>query len=434
MPTPQSYVFHFISFVKRGLMSKVISGKYGEVAVTSEWGYYQSWSEYSKTLTSFFAEPASGAYIFRPDTPEAEFHKLKPIPSKVHVYESSITTEIHSTFEGSWIYQVTKLYKDSDYIDIEYSVGPIPVDDGVGKEVVHRIRTNITNSGIFYTDSNGREFLRRQRSQRQTWKLREFEPIAGNYYPVNTAMYIEDDFVSASVLTDRSQGGSSLVDGSLELMVHRRMIRDDSRGVGEALNETASISPYPPYGDASRLGEGLIITGKHRLYIGYKKSGAKMARQGMDQLFSPLHVFAGKISDSFTGLKDMKEQLHLSGMPSNIQILTLKLKRSDGKNKHILLRLGHAYGKDECTTNSVPTDFNLVDMFPNYEVISVKEKTLTGNQSKENWMHTRSMWKSSQEDKDYSKNVNTIRLNLMEIKTFSIMLKKMNELKKSESN
>ena len=40
------------------------------------------------------------------------------------------------------------------------------------------------------------------------------------------------------MVTDRSQGGSSLKQGQVELMVHRRMFRDDRRGVAQNLNET----------------------------------------------------------------------------------------------------------------------------------------------------------------------------------------------------
>lgn len=46
------------------------------------------------------------------------------------------------------------------------------------------------------------------------------------------------------------QGGSSLQDGAVELMVHRRLLYDDAFGVGEALNETD-------------YGQGLIVRGTH---------------------------------------------------------------------------------------------------------------------------------------------------------------------------
>jgi hypothetical protein len=55
------------------------------------------------------------------------------------------------------------------------------------------------------------------------------------------------------VLTDRSQGGSSLANGQIELMVHRRLLFDDSLGVGEPLNETGIDK------------KGMIVRGKLEL-------------------------------------------------------------------------------------------------------------------------------------------------------------------------
>ena len=42
----------------------------------------------------------------------------------------------------------------------------------------------------------------------------------------------------------RFPGGASLASGQLEIMVHRRILKDDGRGVGEPLNETLSCTPY----------------------------------------------------------------------------------------------------------------------------------------------------------------------------------------------
>lgn len=41
--------------------------------------------------------------------------------------------------------------------------------DHVGKEIVTRYSTDLKTDGIFFTDSNGRELLRRQRNKRPTW-------------------------------------------------------------------------------------------------------------------------------------------------------------------------------------------------------------------------------------------------------------------------
>lgn len=85
---------------------------------------------------------------------------------------------------------------------------------------------------------------------------------------INLGMYIKDKTTELSLLVDRASGGSSIVDGELEVMLHRlipeisshflifsptsfehydilsvgifcrRLLKDDGRGVAEALNET----------------------------------------------------------------------------------------------------------------------------------------------------------------------------------------------------
>lgn len=79
--------------------------------------------------------------------------------------------------------------------------------------------TNLT----FYTDSNGREMLERVKDYRPTFNVTLQEPVAGNYYPVTTRISLKDDTNQFSVITDRAQGGSSLEDGEIELMVSFRI-------------------------------------------------------------------------------------------------------------------------------------------------------------------------------------------------------------------
>jgi hypothetical protein len=49
----------------------------------------------------------------------------------------------------------------------------------------------VTNGDEFYTDSNGREMLKRKLNFRPSWKLDVQQPVAGNYYPVTAAIYIQ---------------------------------------------------------------------------------------------------------------------------------------------------------------------------------------------------------------------------------------------------
>ena len=42
-----------------------------------------------------------------------------------------------------------------------WKIGPIPDGDNVGKEVITQLTTNMVTNSTFYTDSNGRDFLKR---------------------------------------------------------------------------------------------------------------------------------------------------------------------------------------------------------------------------------------------------------------------------------
>ena len=107
-------------------------------------------------------------------------------------------------------------------------------------------------------------------NSRPSFVIDSSEPVAQNYYPVTSMISSASDGMDQhfGVITDRAQGGTSLQvetlfetsqnilskDGSLELMVHRRLLYDDHFGVGEALDET-------------QYGVGLVARGGHHLVV-----------------------------------------------------------------------------------------------------------------------------------------------------------------------
>ena len=147
--------------------------------------------------------------------------------------------------------------------------------DGIGKEVISRVTTTILASdGTFYTDANARQTLRRELDARQSYTYTPTEPVSANYYPVNSHIFIRDPLgkQQATVLVDRSQGGTSLVGGLVELMVHRRLLHDDSFGVDEPLDETA-------------FGQGLVVRGTHYLILSDAFQSAKRYRPLAQELY-----------------------------------------------------------------------------------------------------------------------------------------------------
>ncbi|KAJ4794961.1 Alpha-mannosidase [Rhynchospora pubera] len=312
---------------------------------------------------------ASGAYIFRPDgTYPIKPEKTEPLT----VMKGSIVDEVHQQI-NPWIYQITRTYKSKEYVETEFTVGPIPVQDGVGKEVVTEITTSIASKKTFYTDSNGRDFIKRIRDYRKEWDLQVNQPVAGNYYPINLGIYIQDESKELSVLVDRSVGGSSISDGQIELMLHRRLLVDDARGVDEALNETVCTND----GCA-----GLVIQGKYYTKIDPIGEGAKWRRTFGQEIYSPLLLAFSEMDGGNWGSSHVSNFTVMDpsyNLPDNVALVTLQA-LDDGS---VLLRLAHLYEVGEDKDLSVMASVDLKKMFPDKKVSKIIEMNLSANQERD---------------------------------------------------
>jgi hypothetical protein len=387
----------------------------------------------NRLLTSLIHWQNSGAYVFRPSTPN---QKLEVIPYRdgaAKFINTSAGVEVHVEFENPWLRQVTRVMNGLNYVEVEYSVGPIPIDDGRGKEIVTKYSTPIKSNSTFYTDSNGREFQQRRRDSRPTWPLKVFEPVASNWFPVHAASYIEDPDASLAILVDRTQGGSSLLDGSIEFMVQRRILVNDARGVGEPLNETdGGVTPYPPFGNAERWGSGLVVRGIHRIMVGEGKKGANLARSAMDSLFASPLVFVASSASSDTSVSFRRSLFSglKTPLPSPLMLVTFKKLHTtssttgDLPSSEYLIRLGHQYAANEDDVLSRPVTLDLKDLFSGFEVVSAIEVTLTANQNFNDWVKRRMDWTGSGPlpESSVSDSNTTVTLFPMEIRSFILKL------------
>jgi len=306
------------------------------------------------------------------------------------------TAEARQVF-SNWGTLTTRLLSGSHEIEVVYSVGPIPVDDGIGKEVIIRYSTNIQSSSRWYTDSNGKEMQLRVRDRRPTFNYSVGEPVASNYYPINALVVLSDSQHSLAVLPDRSHGGSSLRDGSVELMLHRRLLHDDNYGVGENLDETETIS----------TGEvrGLTIGGKQKLLLTASMSTYSLARPAQSRVYATPHLsiatLTGPPKNYITHYATTMSLLQ-SALPVNVELATMQPFANGGS---VLMRLVHLFGVGEDGVLSQPVSIDLTKVFV-WKIVSITQVSLTATTPADS--HKRLNWKIKSEDQQ--KNVNPDRV------------------------
>jgi len=344
-----------LSFLARTGRLNSIKNLLDNVTVNLE----QNFLQYYSSVGNNVSDQRSGAYIFRPIQNSAEEAGARTTNIS-EVISGPLMQELRQDF-GSNITQVFRLYADANFVEIEWTVGPLGCGDGFGKEVISRFTTDIESGVGFFTDSNGREMQNRTRDYRETWNLQNTEPVSQNYYPVNTAIYIQDESSRLTILTDRSQGGSSLDNGQLELMVHRKTMKDDSRGVNE------------PIADPGVDGQGLIVRGKQYLIVDTPTASPALHKSLNQRMTYPPILFFGQSQGSFQKSRPVS-RVEAPLNPA-VHLLTKQVWSAD--RTQYLIRLNHVFEEGEGVGNVA---VSLADVFPGQTIKAVAETKLTANQ------------------------------------------------------
>ncbi|XP_030376251.1 alpha-mannosidase 2 isoform X2 [Scaptodrosophila lebanonensis] len=165
----------------------------------------------------------SGAYLFLPDGPASTISTMSPVVLVTEgQLESSVSVGlpfvVHQTILGGDAPEIRNL---------------VDIGDADNTEIVMRLQTRINSGDVFYTDLNGLQHIKRRRFS----KL----PLQANYYPVPSAIFIEDANTRLTFLTAQPLGGSSLAVGEIEIMQDRRLASDDDRGLGQGVLDNKPV-------------------------------------------------------------------------------------------------------------------------------------------------------------------------------------------------
>ncbi|XP_060554987.1 alpha-mannosidase 2-like [Ruditapes philippinarum] len=202
------------SFDKKGVLNRM---------------YDKSSGTFSKVELDFmsYSSEGSGAYIFYPSG-KAETLLEKIVP-KIRVIKGLFMEQIQVVYKN--------IYHSMTLFDIASSQGQglhienkldMRAKDMSDHEIIMRINSDVKNvDGSFYTDQNGYQLI-----GRKTIFNRRIET---NYYPVTTMVVLEDSVKRLTLHTKQSHGVASLHQGSVEVMLDRKVMSDDNRGLGEGV-------------------------------------------------------------------------------------------------------------------------------------------------------------------------------------------------------
>jgi hypothetical protein len=126
----------------------------------------------------------SNNYYFKPQ-PNTTLRVLEPSAPQLTVRRGRVVTSVVQRW-NEWLQQTWRLYTaegvddvQGGQVEVEWTVGPIAIDDGRSKEVVAKYTTDLHSDGVLFTDSNGREYQRRVKDHRPTWNWTNVSPVAG---------------------------------------------------------------------------------------------------------------------------------------------------------------------------------------------------------------------------------------------------------------
>ncbi|KAI9915291.1 hypothetical protein PsorP6_007121 [Peronosclerospora sorghi] len=411
-----------------GLLTKVANKKKNlQLPLSLDVAYYQAFQGEG---------PKSGAYLFRPDSATtypvtgANPLDVTMVELQPSVADKRLKSVPRVAFKiGRWVTLEYRMNDDDKFVEIEWTVGPVPIEDKQGKEVILRFDTgkSIASKGTLYTDSNGLEFMKRVRNHRDSWNLTlhdNQEAVAANYFPITTGAYIKDDRRQLNVVTDRAQGAASLVDGQIEVMVHRRLLEDDCKGVSEHLNETESV-----YDTRTKtyVTKGLVVRGNLFVTVDAADDGMRSLRSKMEaQFFRPLIMLRNHSRASHVAVK--RPWLTVKAFPPNIGLTTLQLL----SKRCLLVRLTHLYAVDEHASLSTPAtvDFSKLFSVHNLVVSEVTELVLTGTKELRSMEHQAMEWKTTDDDaygwspRSLPVKKTSVTLQAMEVRAFRLCFAK----------
>ncbi|KAM5194048.1 epididymis-specific alpha-mannosidase isoform 2-T3 [Mantella aurantiaca] len=328
------------------------------------------------------AGPISDNYMFTPNG------SALPVTKSVglEIVTGKLVTEIRQYFYSdvlaeSYIYTIlSRLYNVPDgydksllcrHIEQQYRVGPLELN----REAVIRTQTSLLTNKIIYTDNNGYQM------QIRDFKTYDKNMVARNYYPMVRTAYIEDENTRLVLMAERSHGVSSLDNGQVEIMLHRRLWNNMEWDLNYnlTLNDTSVVRPtlwlmMGSKAETSSLYQRLGLSLEHKplvMFIPFKGKSVTEEKSAVPVVLPPnIHL----------QILSVPGWRYSSNHTEHLQSLYKGNREKTAADFHrVLLRIRHLFEADEDPVLSKPASVNLKSLLKGLgDVKFVEERSLTG--------------------------------------------------------
>lgn len=337
-----------------------------------------------------YSSHGSGAYLFKPIGEAASIVRLGGI---MLVTLGEVMQELYSEPRTIWdnypLVRSARLYTgvsmQANMIEMDYHVEFMESQYN-NKELVVRFNTGLKTNGVFFSDLNGFQTIKRQTYSKI--------PLQGNYYPMPSLAFLQcSGGRRFSIHSRQALGVASLMDGCLEVMLERRLTQDDNRGLGQGvmdnhptnivfnllLETNKSVLSHAPtsYSFPSLLSHQVNAELNYPLHLFVGRR---------EQKLSPKHVVErGALTTTFSPLS-----VHL---PCDVHVVAMKIPRplvsatsrqaTDFEYSLTLLRRGWDtdYGVDRIFDRQcvLALDYGLtfLNMFRNFDLTDLRRSSLT---------------------------------------------------------
>ncbi|XP_049532049.1 alpha-mannosidase 2-like [Anopheles darlingi] len=179
----------------------------------------------------------SGAYLFKTDPEQRSSEKdvLEQYGDLTILITSGPLASDVTAIYGPFLAHTVRIYNSNSVLDsaiyiendIDFETPPKNRETELFMRFITDIENGASENPEFFSDLNGFQYQKRVKVSAIG--------VEGNYFPITSGAFIQDERMRLTLLTTHAQGAASLEPGQLEVMLDRRTLYDDYRGMGEGV-------------------------------------------------------------------------------------------------------------------------------------------------------------------------------------------------------